>query len=127
MLRGPYDAPSNYNQHRSPLTAHLLPTCGLPLCQPLTWRQKMLLRCLLRFILSLLALTCGVVVAGDGNRLAYLDDPINPYYVGRGFPKLTTPMWVGDDGVEAVVVLAIDDMRGHEKWEQYLRPILDRL
>ena len=31
------------------------------------------------------------------------------------FPKLITPQWVGEDGVEAVVVLAIDDMRGHEK------------
>src|SRR5262245_19874081 len=75
----------------------------------------------------LLALSCGTVMAGDGNRLVYLDEPVNPYYVGRDFPKLTTPMWVGDEGVEAVVVLAIDDMRGYQKWEQYLRPILDRL
>lgn len=65
--------------------------------------------------------------AGDGNRLTYLDDPANPYYVGRDFPKLTTPLWVGEEGVEAVVVLAIDDMRGHERWEAYLRPILERL
>jgi putative membrane-bound dehydrogenase-like protein len=36
-------------------------------------------------------------------------------------------MWVGEDGVEAVVILAIDDMRGHERWEAYLRPILERL
>src|SRR5690606_8836150 len=42
-------------------------------------------------------------------------------------PKLTAPQWVGEEGVEAVVVLAIDDMRGHAKWEEYLRPILDRL
>ena len=63
----------------------------------------------------------------DGNRLTYLDDPANPYYVHRDFPKLTTPMWVGEEGVEAVVILGIDDMRGHEKWEAYLRPILTRL
>ena len=50
----------------------------------------------------------------DGNRLAYLDES-DPYYVGRGFPKLITPQWVGEEGVEAVVVLAIDDMRGHEQ------------
>ncbi len=62
----------------------------------------------------------------DGNRLAYLDGN-DPYYVHRGFPKLVTPQWVGEEGVEAVVVLAIDDMRGHEKWEAYLRPILERL
>ena len=63
----------------------------------------------------------------NGNRLTYLDEPCNPYYVHRDFPKLTTPMWVGDEGVEAVVILGIDDMRGHEKWEAYLRPILNRL
>src|SRR5690348_4873457 len=61
-----------------------------------------------------------------GNRLTYLDES-SPYYVGRDFPRLITPQWVGEEGVEAVVVLAIDDMRGHEKWETYLRPILERL
>ncbi|MBC7820573.1 MAG: hypothetical protein IAG10_27125, partial [Planctomycetaceae bacterium] len=63
----------------------------------------------------------------NGNRLTYLDEPCNPWYVHRDFPKLTTPMWVGEEGVEAVVILGIDDMRGHEKWEAYLRPILNRL
>lgn len=62
----------------------------------------------------------------DGNRLTYLDR-VDPYYVGRDFPKLTTPMWVGEKGVEAVVVLAIDDMRETAKYEKYLRPILQRL
>jgi putative membrane-bound dehydrogenase-like protein len=66
------------------------------------------------------------VSAADGNRLTYLDE-LNPYYVSRTFPKLITPQWVGEEGVEAVVVLAIDDMRGHEKWEAFLRPILTRL
>ena len=92
--------------------------------------------------LSLLVLCCAVIgVASvfaaepslpvakkpNGNRLTYLDEPCNPYYVHKDFPKLTTPMWVGEDGVEAVVILGIDDMRGHEKWEAYLRPILNRL
>ncbi len=63
---------------------------------------------------------------GDGNRLTYLDSD-DPYYVSREFPKLATPQWIGEERVEAVVVLAIDDMRGHEKWEAYLRPILERL
>lgn len=67
-----------------------------------------------------------LLAAADGNRLAYLDE-CDPYYPHRTFPKLVTPQWVGEPGVEAVVVLAIDDMRGHEKWEAYLRPILDRL
>ncbi|MFM9960104.1 MAG: PVC-type heme-binding CxxCH protein [Planctomycetaceae bacterium] len=63
----------------------------------------------------------------NANRLTYLDEPSNPWYPHRDFPKLTTPMWVGEEGVEAVVILGIDDMRGHEKWEAYLRPILNRL
>lgn len=62
----------------------------------------------------------------DGNRLTYLDSS-DPYYPQLGLARLTTPQWVGEPGVEAVVVLAIDDMRGHEPWEAYLRPLLERL
>ena len=69
-------------------------------------------------------------LAGDltdhGNRLTSLNG-IDPYYVGRDFARFTTPQWCGEPDVEAVVVLGIDDMRGHEKWEAYLRPILERL
>lgn len=64
--------------------------------------------------------------ATPGNRLAYLDD-LDPYYPHAKFPKLITPQWVGEDGVEAVVILAIDDMRDPAKYEAYLRPILRRL
>jgi putative membrane-bound dehydrogenase-like protein len=74
--------------------------------------------------LALLILSAPLTAAD--NRLTYLDD-VDPYYVSRTFPKLVTPQWVGEDGVEAVVILAIDDMRGHEKWEAFLRPILERL
>src|SRR5215475_5251575 len=63
----------------------------------------------------------------DGNRLAYLDGPLDPYYPHRDFPKLITPQWVGEEGVECVVTLAIDDMRDSSKYETFLRPILDRL
>jgi putative membrane-bound dehydrogenase-like protein len=88
-------------------------------------------RSLLTTSMFLAILSCDFIAspttAADGNRLTYLDDTWNPYYVGRTFPKLTTPMWVGEEGVECVVVLAIDDMRGHEKWETFLRPILNRL
>ncbi|MDA1052785.1 MAG: HEAT repeat domain-containing protein, partial [Planctomycetota bacterium] len=65
--------------------------------------------------------------AADGNRLTYLAEFCDPYYVGRDFPKLTTPQWVGEEDVEAVVVLAIDDMRDTAKYEAYFRPILERL
>src|SRR5688572_24442064 len=79
------------------------------------------------FALLLALSPCAAAAPRDGNRLAYLDEPWNPYYVSRTFPKLTTPQWVGEDGVEAVVILAIDDMREPPKYEQYLRPILQRL
>ncbi len=62
----------------------------------------------------------------DGNRLAYLDE-VNPYYPDRHFPRLITPQWVGEDGVEAVVILAIDDMKQTKPYEAFLRPILRRL
>src|SRR5438067_1465982 len=65
-------------------------------------------------------------LAADADRFAHLGRS-DPYYVGQTFPKLVTPQWVGEPGVEAVVVLAIDDMRGPDKWENFLRPILDRL
>ncbi len=52
---------------------------------------------------------CGWA-ADIGNRLTYLDSPVDPYYVDVTFPRLVTPQWVGEDGVEAVIVLAVDDM-----------------
>src|SRR6185436_10639833 len=76
----------------------------------------------------LLAMMLGAAraFAADGNRLVYLDEN-DPYYVSRAFPKLTTPQWIGEEGVEAVVVLAVDDMREAPKYETFLRPILERL
>jgi putative membrane-bound dehydrogenase-like protein len=40
---------------------------------------------------------------------------------------LITPQWVGEPGVDAVVILAVDDMRDTARYEKFLRPILDRL
>ncbi len=75
----------------------------------------------------LVALCASVASAADGNRLAYLDGPLDPYYPHREFPKLITPQWVGEEGVECVVTLAIDDMRDSAKYEAFLRPIINRL
>jgi putative membrane-bound dehydrogenase-like protein len=61
-----------------------------------------------------------------GDPAVFLDE-MEPYYPRRDTPRLTTPVWVGEPGVEAVVVLAIDDMRDPAKYEAYLRPILNRL
>ena len=77
-------------------------------------------------------LTCLLLVlaapcfAQNSRRLNYLDEN-NPYYPGLKFPKLITPQWVGEEGVDAVIILGIDDMRDTAKYEQYLRPILTRL
>ncbi|MFO0977285.1 MAG: neutral/alkaline non-lysosomal ceramidase N-terminal domain-containing protein [Planctomycetaceae bacterium] len=54
-------------------------------------------------------------------------DESNPWYPHKDFPKLITPQWVGEDGVDAVIVLAIDDMRDPAKYEAWLRPVLNRL
>ncbi len=71
-------------------------------------------------------LCSSIVFASEGNRLTYLDSA-DPYYVHTKFPKLITPQWVGEKGVEAVVILAIDDMRDTKRYETFLRPILQRL
>lgn len=84
------------------------------------------MRCLTASTLVLVGLGLNAAVGGDGSPEARGFD-VDPYYVHRGYPKLTTPMWVGEEGVEAVVILGIDDMRGHQTWEAYLRPILERL
>lgn len=81
-------------------------------------------------VIPMLALFLVVGTSGlpaqEIGRLTYLSEN-NPWYPHTEFPKLTTPQWVGEEGVEAVVVLAIDDMRDSAKYEGYLRPILQRL
>lgn len=62
----------------------------------------------------------------DANRLTYLDD-FNPFAPHLNFPKLTTPQWVGEPNVEAVVILSIDDLISAEPFEKFLRPIINRL
>ncbi|NBV21771.1 MAG: dehydrogenase [Proteobacteria bacterium] len=87
------------------------------------------LRFVLPFLLFAIAGGPGANAAPfstNANRLAYLDED-NPFYPHRDFPKLVTPQWVGEPGVEAVVILAVDDMRDSQKYEAFLRPILNRL
>jgi hypothetical protein len=82
----------------------------------------------MRQILLLASLSSALTIsAAEPYRMAFRDIACDPYYVGRDFPRLTTPQWVGEDGVHAVVTLAIDDMRDTARYEAYLRPILDRL
>jgi hypothetical protein len=70
--------------------------------------------------------TVSMAAATDANRLTYLDSD-DPFYTGRDFPRLTTPQWLGEPGVDAVVTLAIDDMQDTQRYETFLRPILERL
>ena len=77
----------------------------------------------LAFWIACLASSC---FADGGNRLVYLDETA-PYHVSLDSPRLTTPQWVGEKGVEVAVVLSIDDMRDVGHYENYLRPIIERL
>jgi len=60
--------------------------------------------------------------AGPGNRLTYLDEFCDPYWAGLNMARLVTPQWVGQEGVEAVIVLSTDDLADPAKHESYLRP-----
>lgn len=74
-----------------------------------------------------LALAVSSPALADGNRFTYLDEFSDPYYVGLDTAKLTTPQWIGEEGVEAAIILSIDDMRDSATYEKFLRPILQRL
>ena len=78
---------------------------------------------------ALLLLVVLLPVQGaDGNRLVHLDEPNNPWQFNRQSAKLITPQWIGEDGVEGVAVLAIDDMSGDgQHFRNYLTPIIERL
>lgn len=66
--------------------------------------------------------------AETGNRLAYLDEFCDPYSVSLATPKLVTPQWIGQEGVELALVLATDDLVDNPAvYERSLRPVLERL
>ena len=81
----------------------------------------------LHSLLILASLGCTqTLLAGEPN-FHYLDEYCDPYYPHTNFPKLTTPQWIGEEGVDAVITLGIDDMRDPQRYEAYLRPLLERL
>ena len=83
-------------------------------------------------VLVVCALNVCAAETPDANRLTHLDDK-SPFWPSPKTARFSTPQWVGEPGVEAVVVLAIDDMRdrnnkpGSLTYETFLRPILERL
>lgn len=89
-----------------------------------------------------LLLLAGAAAAADGrpgSRFAHLDEH-DPYYPGLSTARLTTPMWIGEEGVEAVVQLSIDDMgrldpafrlmsyaKSPQFYHRFLEPAIERL
>lgn len=76
---------------------------------------------------AMLLAAAGPAGADVGNRLAYLDQFCDPFYPTLQTARLTTPQWAGEPGVEAAIVLAIDDLRDSKVHEKFLRPIFERL
>ncbi len=73
-----------------------------------------------RFALSPFRALLVTLTAQAAERPRFTErDEMNPYYPNRTTPRLITPQWVGEEGVECVIVLAIDDMRDHEKYETF--------
>ncbi|MCH9655711.1 MAG: FG-GAP-like repeat-containing protein [Planctomycetes bacterium] len=93
---------------------------------------------LLSMLLFAFCFASDQIIAEDriGSRFTYLDER-DPYYPHADFPKLTTPMWVGEDGVDAVILLSVDDMGGPafrprydvspEAFARFLSPLIQRL
>ena len=87
-----------------------------------------MMRAFLSLATTLLVSICTTTWAADGNRLVHLDEPNNPWQFHRESAKLITPQWIGEEGVEAVLVLAIDDLAGDgQGFRNYLTPIIERL
>jgi putative membrane-bound dehydrogenase-like protein len=121
------DAESNRQVQGDPGLIRLPPFFHSPrICRGGYLRTRMISRSLA--LLAFLSITPvqRAEAETNANRLTYLDEN-DPFFVGPKFPKLTTPQWVGESGVEAVVILAIDDMRDPQRYETFLRPVLDRL
>src|SRR4051794_30657267 len=106
--------------------------CHAPAARLLPFTRNFLARAICLLLLSIAAVRGAeespVVGArpSSANTLTYLDSS-DPFYANQTFPKLTTPQWVGEPGVDAVVILAVDDMTDSGKYETFLRPILNRL
>jgi len=62
----------------------------------------------------------------DTNQLLYLETTL-VYYPNTRFPKLTTPMWIGEPEVETAIILSFDDMRYVKSYDRSIRPVLVRL
>ena len=55
----------------------------------------------LHSLLLLAYLSCPPFLLAVEPNFHHLDDYSNPYYPHTHFPKLTTPQWIGEEGVDA--------------------------
>ena len=98
------------------------------MCGVQTWRITMMKWFGLVMVMCCMVVTASRCQAGaEANRLTYLDEFSDPYQFDQSSPKLVTPQWIGEAGVEVAVVLSIDDMSDWGTYESYLRPLLERL
>lgn len=79
---------------------------------------------MMRIPVVVLALSVAAGVGAADRLPPHAADPFRPD--GRS-PALRAPEWIGEEGVDAVVILSIDDMSDPDPYERFLRPILDRL
>src|SRR5512145_1852994 len=97
-----------------------------------TFTDRSSLRALAALLLAFLAPARSSGAASPADRFLHLEER-SPFAVGPSFAKLTTPQWFGqeggfgEEGVEAVVILSIDDMRESGKYRAFLEPIQKRL
>ena len=71
--------------------------------------------------------TLGSILLGTHSGHGQERGGVDPYWPDLHSPKLITPQWIGEEGVEAAILLSIDDMRDPAKYESFCRPILNRL
>lgn len=87
--------------------------------------------CLLRLASPalLLVLLCAPTSAEprDPDRLHHQGAIAEPFAPDRQRARLTTPQWIGRPGVEAAIVVSIDDLDASEPHARFLAPILEQL
>ena len=63
--------------------------------------------------------TVGLILLGALSGHGQEAGGVDPYWPGLDSPKLITTQWIGEEGVEAAILLSIDDMRDPAKYESF--------
>ena len=75
-------------------------------CQGRYFDPCMIPRLLMLLAFLAIAAAHRTQAASNANRLTYLDET-DPFCPRLSFSRLTTPQWVGEEGVEAAVILSL--------------------